>query len=974
MKTPLQTTAVGLWTINYLGRLLALGIWLSLSAQVVYAQTCFTPSNVFVSGITSTTAQLHWTTSYSSGTGFRIEVQNLNTNTVQVFTAEAPTNVADISPLTDNTPYLCRIQTYCSNGGISPFVSTTFTTGCPIPRNPTVSSVAQTTTRQLLTWETPTDPAPQSYEVQYRSTGNQNWTSVPGTTNSVYPLTGLSPNVSYEWQVRSQCSFGPSSFTAGPAFQTACNRPGLVEQSRGATFIALELSTQETTPVTYELSYRVQSGPPSYTTIPGITASAYNLTGLLPNTNYEVRLRATCPVGGQSAYTTQGWTTNACQRPITPIASAPTGSTVRLQWFMPGANPTSPTEIRYSTISPLSWSTVTTNATSYTLTGLTPGTTYQWQVRSVCATGYESVWNAEGNNFTTTTPTAPPPCPLPSTNPLYGSGSDRYWNVYWTTVYNERYNLRYRPVTSPVSSWTTLNQVNAQYSVYMLRGLKASTLYEWQVQSECIETGGISDWTASATFTTLAQEPCLAPTNLRTDFVTDRRASLLWSDGGYLNADRYQGQYRVAGSNSSWTSFTVTGDFGGTHTILNLSSSTNYEVQVQAVCSPGYTSTLTAPVTFGTLAPIVCANLTPTGLANSQITRSNARFTWNDMVPGTTAETYNLRYRPINTSNWVGNVANYPGNEYPPVFQNLTPSTTYEWQVQTVCPEGDLSPWSALAQFTTSLCEQLIEPATLVYNEGMARLQWSGQIGSTTYPVTVQYRTKSPVGSWIPVSNFNNGDFLTGLSPNVAYEWQARNNCSNPTSTSDWTPIQSFTALGCIPPPNANLADGGISGNAAYATIQWRRGFYFQEQTTFNMRWRKLGTTTWLTASNITSGGFGQYIGNLEVNATYEWQIQTNCLGGGTSVFSQSYIFSIIPGFYPIGNFYTVKNGDWSDYSVWSTGRVPELSFPGNFATPVEIRHQITVPAGYLAPARTVRYTNGARLLFGTGARILLGN
>ena len=59
-----------------------------------------------------------------------------------------------------------------------------------------------------------------TYNVQYRITGNSNWTTAVSSTNS-FPLLGLAANTNYEYQVQTICSFGSSGFSASGTFLTA---------------------------------------------------------------------------------------------------------------------------------------------------------------------------------------------------------------------------------------------------------------------------------------------------------------------------------------------------------------------------------------------------------------------------------------------------------------------------------------------------------------------------------------------------------------------------------------------------------------------------------------------------------------------------------------------------------------------------------------------------------------------------------
>ncbi|KAB7732484.1 hypothetical protein F5984_00545 [Rudanella paleaurantiibacter] len=64
---------------------------------------------------------------------------------------------------------------------------------------------------------------------------------------------------------------------------------------------------------------------------------------------------------------------------------------------------------------------------------------------------------------------------------------------------------------------------------------------------------------------------------------------------------------------------------------------------------------------------------------------------------------------------------------------------------------------------------------------------------------------------------------------------------------------------------------------------------------------------------------------------------------------------------------FTLRNGDWTDPSVWSCGRVP------TFADSVEIQHSVTIPPNVSVAAFRVQYKMGGLNVFGTGGRLKLG-
>ena len=84
----------------------------------------------------------------------------------------------------------------------------------------------------------------------------------------------------------------------------------------------------------------------------------------------------------------------------------------------------------------------------------------------------------------------------------------------------------------------------------------------------------------------------------------------------------------------------------------------------------------------------------PTGLAVSRITSSTAQITWTQ-VSGATG--YTLQYRALGTTRWKTKPTSRPLVK----LSRLQPSTTYEYEVATVCADGS-SGFSPIESFTTT--------------------------------------------------------------------------------------------------------------------------------------------------------------------------------------------------------------------------------------------------------------------------------
>jgi hypothetical protein len=133
------------------------------------------------------------------------------------------------------------------------------------------------------------------------------------------------------------------------------------------------------------------------------------------------------------------------------------------------------------------------------------------------------------------------------------------------------YNIRYRVVGT--STWTTTTSTTTSKSV---TGLAAGSNYEFQAQAVCAATGAYS---ASLAFTTLAPPVCGTPSSLGAASITTTTASLSWT--AVSGATSYNLRYRIVGAATWLTTASAT----ATKALSGLTANSNYEFQVQAVCS-----------------------------------------------------------------------------------------------------------------------------------------------------------------------------------------------------------------------------------------------------------------------------------------------------------------------------------------------------------------------------------------------------
>ena len=147
----------------------------------------------------------------------------------------------------------------------------------------------------------------------------------------------------------------------------------------------------------YTLKYRPTAGG-AWTTVPVITPPV-TITGLVACTSYDFKISTTC--AGAISPVSSGTFTTSC----VPCETAPTGlfadnittTSAKLHWDV------NPDAIKYKvSYAPVGGTATVVNATSNfkTISGLAPGTTYNYKVRSVCAGGILSDYSATAS-FTT---------------------------------------------------------------------------------------------------------------------------------------------------------------------------------------------------------------------------------------------------------------------------------------------------------------------------------------------------------------------------------------------------------------------------------------------------------------------------------------------------------------------------------------------------------------------------------------------
>lgn len=800
-----------------------------------------------------------------------------------------------------------------------------------------------------------------------------------------------------------------------------CPTPASLRQS-SRTFNSIWLSFDRVAEAT---GYRLEWKPASATTWTSVSLIITNadridylLKPLAYGTTYNWRVQTICsetetsPFSGSQTFTMTCPEADSLRTSVSPTAatlywSAPAGlNQFTLRWRQTG-NPI--WTVVPEVISP-----------PYSLTGLTAGAVYEWQLTSHCADG------------TTATVTNPHVFTATCSTPIDTRHTNRTSSTIdlsWQHIpgINIRYRVRFRPITLGNDAPWTEQPLTANRTM-TLSDLQNQITYEWQIQTLC--DGQPTAYRPGTVFTTNCDQPqslwsyATHPT---------RQMQLSWEGRSYAF---YTLQLRQQGQ-TDWTSINTTYN---SYLLPQAPSSTIYQWRVQRIC-PNDVRSVFSPVNSFTTPALNCD--LPYNNNETIYLGHSTNVVWQT----SDAKLSTIRWRAVDDTIWT-TVENVPtagdmiGLTYTEfMIPNLTVGQAYEWQTQTICSltevSGFTSPRTFIAICATPSYQYEYREASDVY-----RLQWQAH-PSVKYQI--QWRQVSGGGSnWVSlpiVSNLNSTvDVpIRNLAFGTRYEWRIRTVCSVTNSSVYTQPRQFMTD--CSPPyssvsaySSAGVRIGWNTYTSPFALyrIRWRRagttqwtetppinaGYYdltplqagetyqYQIQTIcdnqagdysainefipvclapanptlftntsssaamtwqaiglnvrYEIQWRLQSSTTWPNSQTMATASTS--LTGLYSGTTYEWRVRTLCADGEVSDFSQSRIFSTLA----CALMQTVKAGSWSDPTVWSCNRTPTAT------DPVEIRHVVTIPNGQTANARQIRYRTGGQISLGSNGRLQL--
>jgi len=256
----------------------------------------------------------------------------------------------------------------------------------------------------------------------------------------------------------------------------------------------------------YRMRFRPQGS--SNWNVSTVATNSRILANLSFNTTYEIQLRVRESVTHQGEYTSiYTFTTPsapaypACSSPATISNQVVDGTSAIITWNSVVNGATYGIEMKLA--SGVTWGGTSITDTTYTLSNLTPNTTYNYRVRTYCTPGAtcasSSSYTAVGS-FTTLASGALPVC-LPPTNLTANQLASNSATLSWTAANNaQAYFVQIKPASSAV--WGGSSTVT---NARTFNNLLPNTAYNYRVRTTCqvgTTSNSNSAFTSVGTFTT----------------------------------------------------------------------------------------------------------------------------------------------------------------------------------------------------------------------------------------------------------------------------------------------------------------------------------------------------------------------------------------------------------------------------------------------------------------------------------------
>ena len=679
------------------------------------AELILAPSALVATPFNSNQVDLTWTDNSSNEASFRIfRRATLSTSSgtpemTAVGTVPANTTSYSVTGLNPSTSYTFVVAAVGAFGTVAPSTSVAASTGVNPMTAPTGFTATAFSNVQInLAWTDTT-----SDEVGFRilrrpasngSSSSRNtppWTVVTTTAADVtsYEDTGLAAVTGYTYAVASVNAIGDNAMSAvatAATLSTALTAPGNFS-AKAFSDTRVDLTWTDTTiaETGYRVTRKLTSGSAALVTVATLAANAtsYSDTGLTAATGYTYAVVAADAAARTASSRNVSVMTKAelVLAPSALVATPYNSNQVDLTWTDNSSNEASFRILRRLTSSTSAGKpemtvvgTVPANTTSYSVTGLSPLTSYTFIVAAVGAFGTV----ATSTSVAASTVANPMIAPTGLTAAAF---SNVQINLAWTDTTTTEVGFRILRRLNATSPWTVVTTTAADVTTYEDAGLTAVTGYTYAVAS----VNAIGDYAISAVATAATLSTALtAPGNLTARAFSDTRVDLTWTDTTVAETG-YRVTRKLTSSSAAAATVATLAANATSYSNTGLTAATGYTYAVVAADAAARTAS-SRTVNVTTRAEVVLA---PSALVATPYSSNQINLSWTDNS-GNEARFRILRRLTSTTA--FTEVGTVPANSTSYSVTGLNPSTSYTFAVAAVGVFGTVATSTSVAASTTA--------------------------------------------------------------------------------------------------------------------------------------------------------------------------------------------------------------------------------------------------------------------------------
>ena len=180
-----------------------------------------------------------------------------------------------------------------------------------------------------LSWTTVANSV--SYDVDYKPFTSSDWiNATTATTSTSVNLLGLTPWLSYDWRIRTNCGSSSSPYRQSQ-FQTLCGPASGLTTSNVTTNSATLSWAPFANWVSYNVEYKQSTSSTWIVAATSQAMTSYTLTGLVAGTTYNWRVLVNCTVSEHGTYAESSFTTGACYDIYEPNNTSNQATTLALE-------------------------------------------------------------------------------------------------------------------------------------------------------------------------------------------------------------------------------------------------------------------------------------------------------------------------------------------------------------------------------------------------------------------------------------------------------------------------------------------------------------------------------------------------------------------------------------------------------------------------------------------------------------------